>query len=165
MSESPQGDFAVLHNPKIIKILIACLLLLSFLTPTYASAPPPAASYWDNFLVARPSIVFNPNRPVTRQISPYRAISYWDHLLSQYDWSVLEARNIMICESGGNSQAIGDKNTSYQSYGLFQIRALPGRPPPDWLLNPDNNVKFAYELYKRSGYSFSPHWTCAKILN
>lgn len=73
----------------------------------------------------------------------------------------------MECESQGDSNAIGDGHLKYikngieygASYGLFQIRALPGRQFPS--LDPETNVKQAYEIYKRSG--FKP-WTCRRVL-
>lgn len=86
----------------------------------------------------------------------------WDYLLLKYTWPIFEARKIMACESGGNPDAIGDRSTAYKSYGLFQIRALPGRPSPEWLLNPENNVSYAYSLYKKSGWL--PWLNCSRTL-
>ena len=68
-----------------------------------------------------------------------------------------EALKVAFCESGLNPDAVGDKNTAYHSYGLFQIRGLPGRPSAEWLLDPTNNINYAYELYKKSGWE---PWSC-----
>jgi hypothetical protein len=75
----------------------------------------------------------------------------------------------MQCESNGNHKAIGDGHLKFKkngteygaSYGLFQIRHLPGRPAPSHLLNAENNVKYAYQIYKAQ--SWKP-WTCKKAL-
>lgn len=68
---------------------------------------------------------------------------------------------LSYCESGLRPDAIGDHAISYvengieygKSYGLFQIRYLPGRPKPEQLLNPDFNVKFAKKMYDAQGGS------------
>lgn len=66
------------------------------------------------------------------------------------------ARAVMLAESGGRQDAVGDEyeiNGLYApSYGLFQIRALEGRPNPEVLLDPEENVKFAAQLYKQQGW-------------
>ena len=56
---------------------------------------------------------------------------------------------------------IGDGHLTFQqdgitygfSVGIFQIRYLPGRPNPEELKNPDFNIKYAYEMFKGSGWS------------
>lgn len=66
------------------------------------------------------------------------------------------AKAIMLAESGGRQDAVGDEypiNGLYApSYGLFQIRALEGRPSPEVLLDPEENIKFAAQLYKEQGW-------------
>lgn len=84
-------------------------------------------------------------------------VEQWRSLVSQYNWNVDTVLAIMRCESGGNPNAVGDRSTAYASYGLMQVRALPGRPSPEWLLVPENNIAYAYQLYASSG--FRP-WTC-----
>jgi len=76
----------------------------------------------------------------------------WDYLLEKYDWNIDEAKKIMFCESSNRPDAVGDTNTKYYSYGLMQIRALPGRPSPEWLLVPENNIEYAYKLWSRNGW-------------
>jgi len=74
---------------------------------------------------------------------------------------------IFTCESGINPKAVGDKSLQYvqngitygASYGIAQIRYLPGRPDPEWLLNPTNNLEYARQLYERSGVN---PWTCSR---
>lgn len=75
-------------------------------------------------------------------------------------WDVNTAIAVCKCESGGNASA---KNTSGRDYsiGLFQIN-LYGylaytRPSEGWLLNPHNNVEWAYKMWKEQGWS---PWTC-----
>jgi hypothetical protein len=73
---------------------------------------------------------------------------------------------IAFCESGIREEAIGDGHIAYyqdgieygKSYGIFQVRHLPGRPSPEWLLNADNNIEYAYQLFQRSGWN---PWSCA----
>ncbi len=79
------------------------------------------------------------------------------------------ALRIMECESHGDENAIGDGHLTFwrngkeygSSYGLFQIRNLPGRPAPEWLLVPENNVQYAYKLYQASKWN---PWTCKRVL-
>ncbi len=75
------------------------------------------------------------------------------------------AMKVMQGESGGRADAVGDnypiKGQTIPSYGLFQIRALPGRPKPEVLLNPEENVKYAANLYKAQGWK---PWTAARKL-
>ena len=77
------------------------------------------------------------------------------------------AYNVMTGESGGKWWAVGDdypiKGQTIPSYGLFQIRALPGRPDPQTLMNPEENVKYAARLWQESGNSWSP-WTVGREL-
>ena len=72
---------------------------------------------------------------------------------------------VMMGESGGNAQAVGDNypinGLHAPSYGLFQIRALPGRPDPKVLTDPEENVKYAAQLYKTQGWQ---PWTAAQKL-
>ena len=85
-----------------------------------------------------------------------------EELIEQYPWPVEKAKAIMLCESSGNPNAVGDKDTAYYSYGYFQIRALPGRLPPEKLLDSVVNVHQAYLLWKQTE-SFTRHWVnCSK---
>ena len=76
---------------------------------------------------------------------------------------------IFSCESGLDSRAVGDLTLTYKdglttygaSYGLAQIRSLPGRPTPSWLMDVNNNLSYAKVLYDAHGVQ---PWTCAKIV-
>jgi len=83
-------------------------------------------------------------------------------LIRKYNWDWESAYKVMFCESSGNSNAVGDSNTKYFSYGLFQIRALPGRPSTEWLKVPENNVEYAFKLWNETK-TFGKHWVnCSK---
>lgn len=79
------------------------------------------------------------------------------------EWT--RAYNVMMGESGGKWYAVGDdypiKGQTIPSVGLFQIRTLPGRPDKEILMNPEENVKYAAQLWKDQGWS---PWTVAREL-
>mgnify|MGYP001582553883 CR=1 FL=1 len=68
-------------------------------------------------------------------------------------------------ESGLNPGAIGDnysiRGQTIPSYGVFQIRGLPGRPPKEQLLDPEQNIKYAANLFASQGWR---PWTVARKL-
>jgi len=84
-------------------------------------------------------------------------IKRYEEIIQQYDWDYNSAITIMNCESGGNPNAVGDTDTRYYSYGLFQIRALPGRPSAEWLKVPENNIEYAYKIWSKTK-SFRRDW-------
>ncbi len=132
---------------------VSDLLVLSN-TYVFASSSP---------VYIRPQVLSTKKSNYIEPVSRYQ----WDYLLRQYDWNIDEAREVVMCESSGNPNAVGDKNTKYHSYGLFQIRALPGRPSPEWLLVPENNIAYAYELYIKEGRRFGTTggwYNCSKKL-
>lgn len=66
----------------------------------------------------------------------------------------------MECESGGNPEALNNNPlTGDYSVGLFQINLYGAnaktRPSEEWLKVPENNISYAYELYKNGGWG---HW-------
>ncbi len=75
------------------------------------------------------------------------------------------AWNVMMGESGGRADAVGDnypiRGQTIPSYGLMQIRALPGRPSPEQLKDPDFNMKYAAGMWKAQGWR---PWTVARNL-
>ncbi len=81
-----------------------------------------------------------------------------------------KALAVANCESGLDANDIGDKKLQFMkngvlygaSYGIFQIRYLPGRPDPNWLLNPQNNIDKAFEM-SAGGTKWSA-WSCARKL-
>jgi len=81
----------------------------------------------------------------------------------QSQWN--NAYRVMMGESGGNSQAVGDnypiRGEVRPSYGLFQIRTFPNRPSPQQLINSEVNVAYAAKLWKSQGWR---PWTVARNL-
>ena len=73
-------------------------------------------------------------------------------ITSKYDWDKAIAYAVCKAESGGNPKAYGDGNTAYPSIGLMQIRTLPGRPTKEQLEDPEFNVEYAYNMWKKSGW-------------
>lgn len=74
------------------------------------------------------------------------------------------ALKIARCESQLNPKAIGDGHLKWNdgrngmSCGLFQIRVFPDRPSCEELLDAETNIKFAKQLFDKSGWN---PWTCA----
>lgn len=67
---------------------------------------------------------------------------------------------IAKAESGMRCDAVGDKTLTFNqngveygaSYGVFQIRHLVGRPSPEVLMNCEQNIEYAYGMYKAQGH-------------
>lgn len=93
--------------------------------------------------------------------NPYTALI--QKYFPQTEWQ--RAYNVMMGESGGNPKAVGDnypiRGQTIPSYGLFQIRGLTGRPNPKILLDPEENVKYAAQMWKNQGWG---PWTAARKL-
>ena len=86
-------------------------------------------------------------------------------ILKQYNWNVDTAYRIMMCESGGNPLAHNhNHSTRDDSWGLFQINLFgslkDSRPSSEWLVIPANNIDYAYNMYKRSGWT--PWRNCSR---
>lgn len=81
----------------------------------------------------------------------------------QNEWQ--NAMRVIGGESGFNVNAVGDnypiRGLLAPSYGLFQIRALKGRPNPKTLLDPEENIKYAAKLFKSQKWQ---PWTIARKL-
>lgn len=93
-----------------------------------------------------------------------------DELIDQYFGKAApSARKVAQCESGLRPDAVGDEHLQFwkngvkygASFGVFQIRYLPGRPTPDQLLDAEFNVRYAADMYH--GQGFRP-WTCKRVL-
>jgi hypothetical protein len=77
-------------------------------------------------------------------------------------------KKIAYCESGFQEKAIGDGHLTYmhngveygKSYGVFQIRHLPGRPDPKKLMEAEFNIAYAKKLYDAS--RLSPWVNCTR---
>jgi len=84
------------------------------------------------------------------------------------------ALKIAQCESGMDTQKVGDLGISYKkkgtqyglSFGIFQIRYLEGRPKPSELLKPEVNIQYAAKLFRSLGsFGSTAGWyNCAKKL-
>ena len=78
------------------------------------------------------------------------------------------AVQISCAESGLREDAIGDHTLDYKvngkvfgaSYGLFQIRSLPGRPAVKDLLTARKNIEYAYKISKGG-----TDWTAWSVYN
>lgn len=98
-----------------------------------------------------------PHAPVVSRAKP----SNYDGLLqAHFGSSWLIARAVMMAESGGRSDAIGDGHLTYYvngikfgySVGLFQIRQLPGRPSTTSLMSPEFNIRHAAGMWRSQGW-------------
>jgi hypothetical protein len=88
------------------------------------------------------------------QMSEAEAHHCWDGLIGQYDWKggTSKAFAVMMCESTGQSNAVGPKprDGSGTPMGLFQVK----RGSTD----PVTNVRQANEMHKARGWQ---PWACA----
>ena len=101
-------------------------------------------------------------KAVIREVTKIVPKSDIEALICQYFTDSCDvAIAVAQCESELRDHAVGDHAIAYiqdgveygKSYGVFQIRSLPGRPEPAKLLDPSFNVQYAYNLYKRSGFT------------
>ncbi len=86
----------------------------------------------------------------------------FQELIEQYDWNTDEAYRIMMCESSERADAHNfNHSTRDNSHGLFQINTYGSlaneRPSREWLIVPEQNVSYAYELWSETR-SFGKHW-------
>jgi len=77
-----------------------------------------------------------------------------------------QAIRIASCESGIRSEAIGHNSNGSRDYGIFQINSvhfgkIPVKDKVAYLLNADNNIALAYQIYQRQGWN---PWVCKKVL-
>lgn len=90
-------------------------------------------------------------------------------LINQYDWDTDVAYAVMMAESGGDPKEVNlNHGTADYSIGLFQINLYgslsDGRPPADWLKNPENNVDYAYKIYEDDGWTAWGAYTDGRYL-
>lgn len=79
-------------------------------------------------------------------------------IIKQYDWDADLMYKIMYCESSGNPNAHNlNHRTRDNSVGLFQINLYGNlantRPSKEWLIIPENNISYAYKVWKSQGYN------------
>ncbi len=101
------------------------------------------------------------NRPALPLLSQRATTELMDKVKAVFGKDADMAFRIISCESGWRTDVISRTN----DIGLFQINlaahgvkiALTRAEQIAWLQNPDNNIAFAYELFKKS--SWAP-WVC-----
>jgi len=116
---------------------------------------------------ATPSASVSVSPVSTPTVSPPSARTPWVNYVKKYfprsEWE--RAIKVFLGESGGNPRAIGDvypiRGQLIPSYGIAQIRALPGRPSPQELLDPEKNIQYAAQLWRTQGWK---PWTVAREL-
>ena len=113
--------------------------------------------------MSKTGLITSEDNPPTSSISGRSNLDMAFRLIKKHfpkeQW--MNAYKVMLGESGGNSQAVGDTDTPYPSYGMFQIRGLPGRPSKKKLLDPEFNVRYAAKMWKQQNWT---PWTAAKNL-
>lgn len=121
--------------------------------------------------VPNPKADLEPKKPletITASVETLeRVLSDCETEIKRYAWDFRVARAVAMAESRLNPSARGDTHLTYfqngirygDSWGCFQVRYLPGRPTPDQLTDPAQNVKYAYQLYQANGWS---PWTMFK---
>lgn len=95
--------------------------------------------------------------PVETQVLGTRKDCPYYELIAQYEWNTDVACAVMKYESRYDPEAhFFSHRTKDNSYGLFQINLYGNlaneRPSAEWLLVPENNVQYAYELWKKDGW-------------
>ena len=123
--------------------------------PTIESTPLPT-----------PEPVVAPIQPVPHVPVASRAVyvdGQYDALLQVHfgsSWGY--AKKIMLCESGGRSDAHnGNASTGDDSWGLFQINRFGKlaltRPAPSLLVDPEFNIRYAAGMWRAQGWK---PWSC-----
>lgn len=100
----------------------------------------------------------NQSVPVEELSAEYFGATENPDPLANYDWDIRVARAVMLAESGGDHLVVNDNPaTGDYSVGLFQInlygKLAASRPSEEWLKVPENNIAYAYTLYKEGGWN------------
>jgi len=91
--------------------------------------------------------------------------------IQKYDWPQEQAYNVMMIESRNDHTVINNNpSTGDYSVGCFQINLIGNmrntRPSEESLLIAENNVAYAYQMYKAQGsFCKTSGWynTCKKL--
>jgi len=148
---------------------------VSFITKAYAEDKAQDSLVMET-LLAKPTIEpakeLSPVVEASVSVSESEVVTY---IRSVFGKHADKAIKIAQCESNLNPMRVGDKHLSYmvdgvkhgESYGVFQIRFLKGRPSPAQLHDYKFNIDYAYGIFKKSGrFGGTEGWfNCAKKLN
>ncbi len=124
-------------------------------TTTTTAKPKPKPKPTTTVTTAKPKPKPAPAKPKVEQAASTKksatkaASGNYSALINQYDWDTAKAHRIMMCESGGNPNAV---NKSSGATGLFQIH--PGGAK---YKDPATNVAAAYAKYQARGWK---PWVC-----
>ena len=139
-----------------LKLLASAVLITSFAAFSQQTSPMsdevPLSPQVQMVSTMSTSTIKKINKQPMGNCEKYRPI------IESYNWPVDIAMEVCKYESQGNPKAIGDINTLYSSYGLFQIRSLPDRPSSESLIDPAYNVTYAYGLWQKE--DFKPWSVC-----
>ena len=113
-----------------------------------------ALSFNENLFIEVP---LNPIFVEPQTLGTKREDCPYYELITQYEWNTDVACAVMKYESRYDSEAhFFSHRTKDNSYGLFQINLYGNlakeRPSAEWLLVPENNIQYAYELWKKRGW-------------
>ena len=135
----------------LLVILLVVIILLGVLT--LGSEDVGSTNIGDKAFIEVPvePVFVEPQVLGTKKGCPYY------ELIAQYEWNTDVACAVMKYESRYDPEAhFFSHRTKDNSYGLFQINLYGNlaneRPSAEWLLVPENNVQYAYELWKKHGW-------------
>jgi len=86
-----------------------------------------------------------------------KELSTEDKIKEVFGQDAKMALAIAQCESQMDSQRIGDTNMAKFSYGLFQINQTWHDYPAKTLLDADENIRIAHEIFLKDGWQ---RWSC-----
>lgn len=78
----------------------------------------------------------------------------------KYDWDINQAKAVLMEENTSNNPGVINDNpdTGDYSVGCWQVNIKDelayGRPSEEWLKDPENNTKWAYDHYVSLGRTF-----------
>ena len=139
---------------RLLVLLTFCLII--YVTPLNSVRAPIQENNYSFTIVSGNSVKADSTplvTPKTTSLGSFTLRLDIYHLLAQYDWNTDLMYQIMLCESGGNEKAIGDRNTAHHSYGLLQVRNLPTRNYSiEELFDPARNIEIGYGIFLKQGY-------------